>query len=205
MKRLSYYWSKLIKKIPLSSINNSAFEKPSKVEARSTVINSSFGRYSYCGYGCTIINCTIGRFCSIADHVVIGLSNHPLDWISTSCAFYHGKDSIPKDLAQLDFDTSPRKTVIGNDVWIGMNAMIKPGIKINNGAVVGMGAVVTKDVPAYTIVAGNPARIIKTRFNDDIINRLEKSKWWELDLKKISNISHLINDPIAFLDEIERE
>ena len=100
---ISYIWSKFIKRLPGASIKNSTFEVPSKAEPRSSIINSSFGRYSYCGYNCTIINAKIGRYCSIADHVSIGLEKHPIEWVSTSPAFYKGKDSIPKDLASLSW------------------------------------------------------------------------------------------------------
>lgn len=101
MISIRYIWSKMIKRLPGAAVKNSIFEFPSKAEPRSNIVNSSFGRYSYCGYNCTIVNTTIGRFCSIADNVSIGLANHPLWWVSTSPAFYTGKDSIPKDLATL--------------------------------------------------------------------------------------------------------
>lgn len=199
-----YYWSKLIKKLPSSAIKNSVFEKPSKVEARSTVINASMGRYSYCGYSCTIINCQIGRYCSIADNVKIGLADHPLNWVSTSCAFYRGKDSIPKDLAKLDFHpTTQKKTIIGNDVWIGTDVIIKAGVQIGNGSVIGMGTVVTKDVPAYSIVCGVPAKVVRMRFGNEIISRLEKSEWWNLSPEEIIKFSEYINTPLVFLKKIE--
>ena len=151
---LTYLWNKLIKKLPLSAIRDVSFEQPSKAEARSTVIGTTMGRYSYCGYNCTLINCTIGRFCSIADNVTVGLSSHPMEWVSTSPAFYHGRDSIPKNLAMLDYNSNAPQTMIGNDVWIGQNVLIRAGVSIGDGAVVGMGSVVTKDVPPYAVVAG---------------------------------------------------
>jgi len=195
-----YLWSKFIKKIPLSAIKDSVFEKPSKVEARSTVVKTSMGRYSYCGYGCTLINCSIGRFCSIADNVIIGIPNHPMDWVSTSCAFYRGKDSIPKDLAKLDYNTFPEKTIIGNDVWIGRGAYIKQGIKIGDGAVIGMGSVVTKDVLPYSVVAGVPARHIKYRFNSEMIKKMEDIKWWDYEISDLKDFTQYFNDPKKFVD-----
>ena len=115
---LLYYWSKAIKRLPGASIKNSSFEQPGRAEPRSNIINSSFGRYSYCGYYCTIVNTSIGRYCSIADNVSIGLANHPLEWVSTSPAFYLGKDSVPKDLAALKWHRGGGTTSIGNDDWI---------------------------------------------------------------------------------------
>lgn len=205
MGLITYLWAKFAKKLPLSAIKNSQFEKPSKVEARSTVIGTAMGRYSYCGYGCTLINCEIGRFCSISDGVSVGLGHHPIDWVSTSPAFYKGKDSIPKNLATLEFSTDSKRTVIGNDVWIGMNVMIKDGVRIGDGAVIGMGSVVTKDVPPYAVVAGNPARVIKMRFSDDIIEKLLLSKWWSLPLDELSALSDVMNDPQKMLNALEKD
>lgn len=201
--KLTYIWNKLIKKLPLSAVRDSVFESPSKVEARSTVIGTKMGRYSYCGYNCTLINCTIGRFCSIADNVTVGLANHPMEWVSTSPAFYRGKDSIPKDLATLDYDPSSSKTKIGNDVWIGDNVMIKAGVTVGDGAVIGMGSIVTKDVPAYAVVAGVPARVVKMRFPEEMTERLLKSRWWDLDPAVLKEHSNLISDPEAFLNTLE--
>ena len=200
---LSYLWAKLWKKLPGSAIRDSEFEKPSKAEAQSTVIGTKMGRYSYCGYGCTLINCKIGRFCSIADHVTIGLASHPMEWVSTSPAFYRGKDSIPKDLAALDYIPDAPETVIGNDVWIGDSVLVKAGVTIGNGAVVGMGSVVTKDVPPYGVVAGNPARFIKSRYAPELAERLERSRWWELEPAVLKRYAHLMNNPEKFLEALE--
>ena len=200
---MSYIWSKVWKKLPGSAIRNSKFERPSKVESQSVVINTEMGRYSYCGYHCTLINCKIGRFCSIADYVAVGLARHPTEWVSTSPAFYHGRDSIPKDLAALDYDPSPPVTTIGNDVWIGQGALIKPGITIGNGAVIGMGSVVTKDVPSYAIVAGNPAQLIRVRFTEALTERLEASCWWDVDPSILKRYTSLMDKPEAFLNALE--
>ena len=85
-----------------------------------------------------------------------------------------------------------KKVSIGNDVWIGCNAIIKKGIKIGNGAVIGAGSVVTKDVPAYAIVVGNPGKIIKYRFEDSIIKELKEIKWWNWSIEEITKKSNEI-------------
>ena len=199
-----YLWAKLMKKLPSSAIRASYFEKPYKINAQSTVLKTTMGHYSYCGYGCTLINCQIGRFCSIADHVSVGLASHPVEWVSTSPAFCYGRgSSVPKDLAKLEYDPSGPQTIIGHDVWIGKNVLIKPGVTIGNGAVIGMGSVVTKDVPAYTIVAGNPARTIRSRFTPELAKRLETSQWWELEPHTLKAYAHLMDKPKKFLDALE--
>lgn len=205
MLMLKYYWSKLIKKLPGSSIKDSTFEYPSKAEARCTILNSHFGRYSYCGYNCTIINSNIGRFTSIADKVIIGNAHHPIEWVSTSPAFYKGKDSIPKNLAKLDYNSTGRTTIIGNDVWIGEGAYIKDGVRIGDGAVVGMGSIVTKDIPSYAIVAGNPARIIRMRFSDDVIREFEKIMWWNMEIEDLELLADSFDNPEALLERIKQQ
>lgn len=200
------YWAKLIKKLPGSYKKNVKLERPAKIEARSTVINTEFGRYSYCGYNCTIINCKIGRFSSIADNVVIGNACHPMDWVSTSPAFYKGRDSIPKNLAKLQFDPLSKNTIIGNDVWIGESVLIKAGITVGDGAIIGMGSVVTKDVPSYSIVAGVPARIIRYRFDEDIIEDLLRIAWWSKPLDELLVYSPYMNNIEEFIKKaFERE
>lgn len=201
--KIKYLWNKLIKKLPGSAIASSVIPKQSKVEARSTVINTDMGIYSYVGYNCTVLNCSVGNFCSIADGVLIGLGNHPINWVSTSPAFYYGRDSIPKDLASKEFKHEEKRTIIGNDVWIGARATIKEGVTIGDGAIIGMGSIVTKDIPAYAIAVGNPAKPIGYRFEKDIRDRLLSSKWWELPLDVLKKNADNIDNVELFLEELE--
>lgn len=200
---MAYLWNRFLKKIPGSAIRNCQMERPSKIEAQTTAINVDMGYYSYCGYNCTLINCTIGRFCSIADNVHIGLASHPMEWVSTSPAFYKGRDSIPKNLASLSYCPDTPKTVIGHDVWIGQGVLIKSGITIGTGAVIAMGSVVTKDVLPYTIVGGNPAKIIRYRFSPELADRLLASKWWEKDLAFLKEYSKIMDNPNDFISTME--
>jgi acetyltransferase-like isoleucine patch superfamily enzyme len=120
----------------------------------------------------------IGKFCSIAANVSIGMADHPLHHLSTHVATYEAplfgllRKSKPLD--------QPKPIpVIGNDVWIARGATILRGVIGGDGAVVAAGAVVTRDVPAFAIVAGNPARIIRYRFEEEDIQRILASKWWD--------------------------
>lgn len=204
---LSFLWAKFMKKLPGSAIRNSNFEKPCRVHAQSTLYSVNMGRHSYCGYDCFILSSDIGRYCSIGDNVTIGLNGHPLGWVSTSPAFYAAQDNaFAGDLSTtLKHDTSSPLTRIGNDVWIGKNAMLRAGITVGDGAVIGMGSVVTKDVAPYTIVAGNPARVVRMRFPQELADRLQASRWWDLKPETLKRYTHLMDKPEAFLTALESD
>lgn len=147
---------------------------------------------------------TIGSFCSISGEVVIfGGGEHRADWITTSPI------RIMFDLEGARQDGIPctkGETRIGNDVWIGYGALVLSGVTVGDGAVIGARAVVTKDVEPYSIVAGNPARVIKKRFDAHIIEDFLKIKWWEWPVKKIIDNVDLLcgNDPQAADEFIRR-
>lgn len=129
-------------------------------------------------------NTVIGNYCSIAVGVKYLNGNHPLNNVSMHPLFYNKKLGFVKE------DTINRTSlVIGNDVWIGYNAIITSSCtRIGNGAVIGAGSVVTKDVPAYAIVAGNPARIIRFRFDSKKIDLIEQTEWWKYDKNILSKL-----------------
>lgn len=196
-----YYWAKLCKKIRGVAIKNCIIHTSSNIGAGSHIVNSTIDKYSYCGYDCQIINCSIGAFVSISNNVVIGGAMHPIQWVSMSPAFYEGSHTgINKKFA---YHKRPidKVTKIGNDVWIGESAILKAGITVNDGAIVGMGSVVTKDVPPYCIYAGNPAKLIRKRFSDDIIKKLLQIEWWKWDEKYIKEKAFLFNNVEQFIME----
>jgi len=144
----------------------------------------------------------IGRFCSIAQGVTIVLGGeHGMDGASTYPLFY----MFPGKNIQQPGKISKGPINIGNDVWIGTNALILSGVTIGNGAVIAAGSVVTKDVPAYAVVGGVPARTIKMRFDDATITRLQATQWWECSLAELSGLSRLFaeGDMDAFLSAFE--
>ena len=201
---LGYLYSKFFKRVVRgTSILNSYIDKTAKVYSGSTFYNSKLGRYSYVGYDSEVVNCEIGSFCSIANGFIAGGAKHPLEWLSTSPVFYDVSGGTNYHLGHLTIETTVR-TYIGNDVWIGSRAIILQGVNIGTGAVVGAGAVVTKDVPPYAVVAGCPAKIIKYRFDSDIICRLLKSEWWLLQDFQLKKLSKYMNSPNVFLVELEK-
>ena len=158
----------------------------SRVLSNCVLNNSELGSFSYVGKNCLIQNTIIGKYCSIANNVSIGLGKHPTKHFTTSPLFYKRNNTFKINLVDKDLEFSEyKKTIVENDVWIGANSVIMPGVKIGNGAIIGANAVVTKDVPDYAIVGGVPAKIIKYRFNENVISTLLELKWWNLDKTSI--------------------
>lgn len=195
--------NKFLKKIRFYSIRNSHIGKYVKINSGTQLYNVNFGDYSYCGYDCNINQTTIGKFCCLSDRIVIGGTAHPIHFVSMSSVFLSHKDSSQKKLGNLDY-LPIVATEIGHDVWIGNGAIIKAGVHIGHGAVIGMGSVVTKDVPPYAIVGGNPAKVIRSRFDADLCDRLLQSRWWDLSEQELLKYSVLFNDPETFLKELKQ-
>lgn len=161
------------------------------------------GKYSYIGNNCFVSDTDIGNFTSISTDCYIGGTSHPTEWVSTSPVFHKWENIMKKNFARHEFDIFKR-TTIGNDVWIGNRVMIKAGVTIGDGAVVGMGSIVTKDIGPYEIWAGNPARMIRKRFDDETIDALEKMKWWEWDDNKIEKYAEKFTVPSELIEAWKR-
>lgn len=161
-------------------------EAPAEFEKNNVLFN-------YPEFGDKLI---IGKFCGIASGTkfIMGAANHRLDSVSAyPFAVFGGAWAgvLPPHLAQI-----PRKgdTVIGNDVWIGRDSVIMPGVKIGDGAIIAACSVVVKDVPPYCLAGGNPAKVIKKRFDDELIELLLAVKWWDFGPKKLARFLPLLCD-----------
>ena len=181
---------------------NSTIHPTSHVDSATEFHNSTMDKYSYVGYDSQVYNTQIGPFCSIGDFFLCGGATHPMDWLSTSSAFYGGGNVGNKHkLAEYEIPDT-KLTIIGADVWVGARATIVAGVRIGIGAVIGTGSVVTHDVPPYSIVAGVPAKVVRYRFSEDVIEKLLDSKWWELPDTVIKKAATEFKDPIKFLENV---
>lgn len=204
MSALTLAIAKLFKKSRLSAVNGSTVDPTSKIEAGTSFYFSSMDCHSFCGYDCDIYCADIGRFVSIANGVVLGGGRHPMEWVGMSPVFYEGRDSVKAKFSAHARPPAARVTV-GHDVWIGRSAIVLPGVRIGDGAVVGAGAVVTKNVAPYAIVAGNPAQTIRFRFTDSVIARLSASAWWSFDDAELCRLGPYFNDVEKFLEIVDRK
>ena len=197
---LGFFVNKLFRVINRPALRNCDIDKTAKVGTGSNCIRVKMGRYSYMGKNNSICNTTIGSFCSIASYCAIGGGAHPLNMVSTSPIFFAGRNVFKKNFGNINVDIN-KPVVIGNDVWIGEGVFINDGVAVGNGAIIGAHSVVTHDVPAYAIVAGAPAKVIRYRCNEESVEILEKTKWWDwaedelLEFgKRFDSIDHFINE-----------
>ncbi|MDQ8209160.1 CatB-related O-acetyltransferase [Coraliomargarita sp. SDUM461003] len=181
---------------------NSEFEGDNTVGSDTSLNQVQLGRGSYVANGAAIKYTAIGRFCSIGPEVLIGLSRHPMDMVSTSPAFYSKKrDACPLSFYQIDSYDEQLNTQIGNDVWIGARAVIVGGVTVGDGAVIASSAVVTKDVPPYCIVGGVPARPIAKRLSDEQIELVLLNPWWEWTSAKLKEYGGDFRSREQFLEK----
>lgn len=155
------------------------------------------GAESYVNYGALVFSGTIGAFNSTGCYAQIGPARHPLRELSTASFMFTDEGVTDSASAFPVYDAPPR---IGADVWIGASSMVLQGVEIGHGAVVAAGAVVTQDVPPYAIVGGVPARVIGSRFPDDVVARLLAWAWWDLPMDEIRRLGPLVRAGEDFLD-----
>ena len=169
-----------------AKVSNSVLKYYSRLKDYTEVHNSILGKYSYVSQYSIVNKSKIGKFCSIANGCYIGLWEHDTDVSTHSFYLYEHCGNFVEGYTNYKKDNI--KTSIGNDVWIGANSVIMKGIKISDGAIIGASSVVTKDVPPYAVVVGNPAKVIKYRYDKNDIEWLLNIKWWNFSRKKLKSI-----------------
>lgn len=195
-------------------------EKTSRIEGPTAILCTvAPGAFLDIGAFCNlsggaINNLRAGRYCSIATGVVIGAHEHPTDWLTTSRIPYYpqvndwdtlmaGEAAPSLHSRKRPFRDSCPITTLGPDVWIGQGAFVKSGVTIGAGAIVGARATVLKDVPPYAVVVGTPARVVRLRFSEPIVERLLASAWWRYSLYDLFDAP--FDDIERALDEIEAQ
>ena len=179
-------------------------ERSVELKTGAAIFGSQVGRRSYFGEHTLVIHADIGSYCSIAPHVIVGGGVHPVDRVSTSPFTYRSPaqaTAFPRPPLP-DFVENP-KTVVGHDVWIGYAAVILPGVRVGNGAIVAAGAVVSRDVPPYAIVAGVPARLQRFRFPAEDIAWLQQAQWWRWPDEKLAQWLPHFSDPAQLRRALE--
>lgn len=194
------------------NFQNSLLQGSNKVGRNTDIENSFIDFGSYIGDNCYLKNCKIVKFCSIGSWVKIISGNHPINYVTTHPISYN--NSLKK-LGLTSTKAAPFQSKvysenkfyvnIGNDVWIGQGVQILNGITIGNGAVLAAGAIIAKDVLPYTVVGGVPVKFLKKRFSQNIIDELQKIKFWEKDLSWIIEHADLLSSPQKFIDFINNE
>jgi acetyltransferase-like isoleucine patch superfamily enzyme len=165
------------------------------------------GDFTYIANGSNIKNTRIGKFCSIGPNIKCGLGRHPTHtFVSTHPIFFSTLKQSQLSFADKSYFEDFKNIEIGNDVWIGANAIIVDGIKIGDGVIIAASSVITKDVSPYAIMAGSPAKAVRYRFNETEIQYLLKLKWWDRDLSWIKENYKSFHDIKVFMDvDADRE
>lgn len=189
------YWDDRSTFTPLTSLHRYA-----------KLCNSHVGRYSRIGVNTKLLNTTVGNFCLIARNSLVGPGAHPTNLLSPHSIFYKkGRWKWHQDwCADVGFREEDHPITIGNGVWVGRECIILDGVTIGDGAIVAAGAVVAKDVPPFAVVGGVPARILKYRFTEEMIARLQVIKWWDLPDEEITRVRDLFHIPDPTLEDLDK-
>lgn len=166
---------------PDCEVSDTTFGAFTEIGRGTRLAHSHFDDYAYCDRYCDIANATVGKFSNIAAFVRIGATDHPMDKASLHHFHYRSADYFDDETQDDDWfaHRRTRRSVIGNDTWLGHGVQVRPDVTIGHGAVIAGGAIVTKDVPPYMIVAGIPAVPLRPRFAPDIVERLLALAWWD--------------------------
>lgn len=201
--KMEYIVQKLFRKIfNRPCIKESKIDATAKIDVGTVIANSTLGKYSYVGEHSSMIHTKVGAFTCISNYCAIGGGTHPIKWVSMSPVFNTSGGIIKKKLGAKEFEPFS-DVIIGNDVWIGSHVLVKSGVTIANGAVVGMGSVVTRDIGPYEIWAGNPARMIRKRFDDTLIEKMQQICWWNLTDEKLEQLAPCVDNPCEFVEVLK--
>jgi len=191
-----------------SRLTKSKLNGFNRIDRNTLIYFSELNQASYVGSNSVIMHADIDKFCSISWGVTIGPANHDYNKLTTHDFLYNNFYGLNPTLEPA-YNRFSERTKIGNDVWIGTGVTIANGIKIGDGAVIGANTMVTKDVEPYSIIIGNPGRVLKKRFSQEQINQLLELKWWDLPFNIIKENFDLfgqedISESILKIKEIKK-
>lgn len=194
------YAEKKLKIGYMARFSNCEFGKYNTLYNDVTLANVTLGDYSYIAPGASLCNTTVGKFCCIGPDVKAGLGRHPAKgFVSSHPAFFSMQRQAGITFVDANKFDEYLPIRIGNDVWIGANAVILDGVTIGDGAIIGACAVVTKNIPDYAVAVGNPAEVIRQRFETDTSGKLQSIAWWDWDDERLKKEAAFFSDVPAFL------
>ena len=176
-----------------------------RVSSPCFLVGTTIGDYSYVAPGAVIMHATIGRFCSIGPKLLCGWGTHPVNGISTAPMFYSTRKQNGVSLSRADKTVETKPITIGSDVFIGMHVTILDGITIGNCAVIGAGAVVSKDIPAFAIAYGNPIKVRRYRFDEYKREALLRIRWWDPNFSALDDVETFFFDVDGFIQKHDVE
>lgn len=185
----------------VSNIRDSNLHSTVKIFHPVSIKYSIIAKNTYINQNANISYTQIGKYCSIGPNFKCGWGIHPTDAIATSPIFYSVNNISDLTLCEESKFIERKKITIGNDVFIGMNVIILDGVKIGDGAIIGAGCVVSKDVPPYAVAVGCPMKIIRKRFNNETIDAIIETKWWDWDEEKIREVADAFYDVDEFIEK----
>lgn len=186
-----------------STIRNCSFDQNVFVGHSCNLNRVNVGKRSYFNRDVKIVNASIGSFCSIGSEVQIGFGEHPVDMVSNHPAFYSNNKAFETFADDMYFNEYPGIVTIGHDVWIGSKALIMNNIEIGTGAIIAAGSIVTKNVKAYSIVGGIPAKLIRMKFSEDEIEELLSSEWWTWSAERLKEEFRSFHKIEEFISELK--
>lgn len=188
----------------LSWINGSTVSDKARLYPLYHITDSKIGDYTYISRNSEISLTVIGKFCSIGPNFVSGWGIHPLNGISTAPMFYSTMKQNGMTLSSTDKIEERKPIKIGNDVFIGANVTILDGVSIGDGAVIGAGAIVSKDIPPYAVAVGSPIQILRYRFDESVLNELQRIEWWNFDDEKLKDVEEMFFEVNNFIEKHKR-
>jgi len=181
---------------PTSFVAESEVAEGCVLNSTSRLSRSQLGRFTYIQHGSVVSDSEVGRYCSIASNVTIGPGEHPTNCLSTHPEIWSSGSNLDPAVAW------HKRTSIGHDVWVGQNAVIRAGVQIGNGAIIGAGAVVVQNVRNFEVVGGVPAKRIRFRFPEPIVQRLEELRWWDFPHALVKRAVRGLSDSDLTIEKI---